>query len=1087
MTPALVWGQSGTVRSGKQPIPGATLVATQAGQKFTAITDVEGHFKFDGLAPGSWTVEASMFGFQPESKPVTTPAAPGSLDFNLQLRTLQLPNRAARLGGQPLGGQSGTPADSQLETELQNVESAALAPAEMPGAAAAVESDNESFLISGSLSQGLAQNSAPDFAGPLSGPGFGGGPEGRGPGEGDQAGQGPRGPGGPGGGGPGGPAGGFGGGGFGAGGLGGRGGPDGGGPGGPGGRFGGPRGPQAANGRQFGNRRRPTGIHGMATFSLNNSALDAKPFSLSGLDLSQPAYAQSRFGLALGGPLTIPKVVNDASTFFFLNYNGTRNRNPYTATSTVPTRLERSGNFSERLVGANPVQIYNPETHQPFAGNVIPQIDPVAQGLLPFIPLPNGSGLVNNYSFSTSVPQNTDNLNFQMQRNISQRNRLAFHLGFQRRDGETAHPFQFFDASSGTGWNTDLQWTRNVSAHLVSTARVAFSRNRNELTPFFANGADVAAQLGIQGTSSNPLNFGPPNLNFTNFGALSDGSATLTRNQGQTFSENLFYSHGKHAFTFGGQFQRSALNSRSDPNGRGTFNFTGLATSAVNAQGVPIASTGYDFGDFLLGLPQSSSIRYGDTSTYLRQNTWTGFVSDNWTVRPSITLNLGLRYEYFAPFTEKYGRLANLDSAPGFSAVSLVTPAQPGAYTGAFPAGLINPARTNFSPRIGVAWRVPYFRRSTIVRGGYGIYYNGQAYQSLAQKMAQQPPFAISSSINTSADNVLTLSNGFIAALPTQLTNTHAVDRNYHTPYAQTWNLAVQHQLPAGFFVEVGYLGTKGTHLDLQFLPNQGPPGSRSVVNGNQLGNASGFVFDTSGADSIMHSLQVRFARRFRGGISMNAFYTYSKSIDDSSTFGGAGNTVTQNWLDVAAERGLSSFDRRHSLNLNWVLTSPVAAAGSRFAPTGATGRLFKDWQLTGSITAQTGTPLTARVLGNSAQLAQTGGVGSGRADATGLAVDSGSGFFNLAAFTVPAPGTFGNAGRNTIPGPGLFSLNMGIGRSFQLGETSRRMEIRLESNNLLNHVSYSNVNTIVNGINYGVPTAASAMRSVTAFLRVRF
>jgi len=220
----------------------------------------------------------------------------------------------------------------------------------------------------------------------------------------------------------------------------------------------------------------------------------------------------------------------------------------------------------------------------------------------------------------------------------------------------------------------------------------------------------------------------------------------------------------------------------------------------------------------------------------------------------------------------------------------------------------------------------------------------------------------------------------------------------------------------------------------------------------------------------------------------MNAFYTYSKSIDDSSTFGGAGNTVAQNWLDISAERGLSSFDRRHSLTLNWILTSPVAATGSRYAPNGFTGRLLKDWQLTGAITAQTGTPLTARVLGNTAQLAQTSGVGSGRADSTGLPITSETGFFNLAAFAAPAPGEFGDAGRNTIPGPGLFSLNMGFGRSFQLGtETQRRLEIRLESNNVLNHVSYTNINTVVNGINYGIPTATAAMRSVNAVLRMRF
>jgi hypothetical protein len=154
-------------------------------------------------------------------------------------------------------------------------------------------------------------------------------------------------------------------------------------------------------------------------------------------------------------------------------------------------------------------------------------------------------------------------------------------------------------------------------------------------------------------------------------------------------------------------------------------------------------------------------------------------------------------------------------------------------------------------------------------------------------------------------------------------------------------------------------------------------------------------------------------------------------------------------------------------------------------AADGKVGRLLKDWQLSGSITAQTGNPLTARVLGNTQQLAQTGGIGSGRAEATGEPI-SGGDFFNLNAFTVPLTGTFGDAGRNTIPGPGLFSLNAAFARSFNLSER-RRIELRIETTNLTNHVSYTNLYTVVNAVNYGLPSAASGMRTVQAVLRLRF
>ena len=823
----------------------------------------------------------------------------------------------------------------------------------------------------------------------------------------------------------------------------------------------------------------------MMFFNLNNSSLDARPFSITGLDTRQPAYAQSRFGVVAGGPLVIPKLVKDPSTFFFVSYFGTRSRNPSTQVATVPTELQRQGDLSQSIQSGGPVQIFDPSTHQPFAGNVIPvsRLDPVSQKLLTYFPLPNQPGLVNNYELFASIPQNTDNAGLRIQRNITKADRLSFRINGQRRDGDAIQTFGFLDTTSGYGLNTNLGWTRNISPRLVSNAQVTFNRNVSRTTPFFANGADVAAELGIEGTSSNPLNFGPPNLNFTNFGALSDATPVLNRNQSQSGSESLVWSRGTHTFTWGGQYTRSDLNTQTDQNGRGTFNFTGLATSASGSKG-PVAGTGFDLADFLLGLPQSSSIRYGDSSTYFRQNSWAGYFVDDWKMRPSLTLNLGVRYEFFSPVSEKYGRMANLDIAPGYSAVAVVTPGAVGPYSGTFPSGLVNPDYKNFSPRLGLAWKVPQIKRSTIVRAGYGIYYNGQAYIPFGLRLAQQPPFAVSNSVNTSPQDVLTLTTGFLAVSPQDITNTYAIDRKYRTPYAQTWSVSVQHDLARGFFVELGYLGTKGTRLDVQTLPNEGPGG---LGNRLQLGNAVGFTYDQSIGNSIYHAAQVRINRRFSRGVSMQAFYSFSKSIDDSSSFGGAGNTVAQNWLDLAAERGLSSFDRRHSFDMNWMWTSPAGNAGSRISGNGWAGRLLRDWQLSGSITAQTGTPLTARTLGNTAKLAQTGGIGSGRAEATGLDLASATGFFNLAAFMAPPVGEFGDAGRNTIPGPSLVSLNAAFGRSFQFGESRRRLELRLEGNNVLNHVNYSNINTVVNATNYGLPVSAASMRSVTAVLRFRF
>ncbi len=1129
------FAQSGFVKAGDQPIPGATLTVTQGDQNFSTISDADGHYAFPPLAAGTWTVSVEMFGFETLKKDVDYATAPGAVNFDLQLKPSPVlqrlqefaarrnaaggngngtggagsrggfgrpgsPGGTAGANGRPGGttttaagnrgagnaGDNGQQLDQELQNELNSQQQNGAAPngGAAGGPASGNESGNEAFLISGSLSPGMTQGSQADS-----------GPDMR------FAGQGPNGLGGiagaegnPNAPGFGGSSGG-GGGGFGGGGFGGRGG--GGGFGGGRGGFGGLNGRRRGQtaGATFGNRRRRNQqIHGQASFTLTNSALNAKPFSINGLDIPQASYAQSRFSFIVGGPLVLGKIVKDPKTQFFITYFGTRARTPQLFTETVPTGAERIGNFSQatqslgRSATNAGVIISDPTTHVPFANSVIPpsMVNPIAQRLLNFYPLPNEAGNSNNYQFETAQANNADNLGVRIQRSITSVDRLSLNFQYQDRNGTRAQPFGYSDTSNGYGLNATLQWTRNLSSTAISNAQVRFNRNYNRVVPYFSLLPDIETQLQIPGVSSNPLDFGPPTLNFTNFATLNDSTPTLSRNQSQGVSESVSILKGLHSISIGGGYTRADLSSRTDPNARGTFNFTGVATSALNANGQPLPGTGYDLADFLLGYPQSSSIEYSQLSDYFRQNQFNGYAQDEWKARPNLTLILGVRYEYFSPFSEKYGHMANLDIAPGFTNVAVVTQNQPGLYTGIYPSGLINSDYNNFSPRMGLAWKLTRFKKSTVVRAGYGIYYNGQAYVQFANLLAEQPPFATSSSVNTSTSDVLTLQKGF-QTVASQISNTFAVDRNYRTPYAGTWNASVQRDLGRGFFTEILYMGTKGTGLDVRTAPNQPPPGSPQVLTQqNQLGNAVGFIYDQSVGNSIFNALHVRVVRRFNHGISLNALYQFAKSIDDSSTLGGGVATVAQNWLDIAAERGLSSFDVRHELSASFVWTSPVGAPGSRIASDRLVGRLLKDWQLSGAVTAQTGNPLTARVLGNSTQLAQTNGAGSERADATGEPIESSTGFFNLNAFAVPAPGTYGDAGRNTIPGPGLFNVNMAFARSFTFGER-RRIEFRVESNNVLNHVNYTSFYTIVNSVNYGLPSAAASTRTLDAVVRFRF
>lgn len=1055
----------GTVKFGGQPLPGATVTATEGDHRTVTTTDESGTYELTGLAPGTYTVEVQMFGFQTAHKQVQVGPASQPTEWSLELQTAR-PREPREFAGRPQQQQGGFRAAAQnTENEVDQLAAAAPRDNAPPPSANA----NEAFLVNGSLSNGL-QSGQDDFGlrGPLLGLQGPGGLPGAGI-EGQPGGI-PGTPGGPGAGGPGG--GGFGG---------GRSGGFGGGRGG----FGGPGGRRrpGGNGGFIGNRRNRgrQGIHGNMSFQWQGADTDAKSFSLSGQPVPQPNFNNYRWSGVLGGPLRIPGLLKGDSTFFTVSYYGTRGQSAFYNVGTVPTAAERSGDFSQTLINGVVPAIYNPATGAPFPGNVIPSslINPAAAGLLQYMPLPNLPGTVQNFDFVTAVPADTDNVSIRLNQNFGKNDRLSLTESFQRRKSDTAQLFGFLDPGSGFGDNTVLSWTHNVGSNALNTATLTFNRSRTTQDSYFSYGTNVAAELGIQGTSQEPVNFGPPTLSFTNFASLTDSLPSDAVVQYLSEGDSYSWVKHNHTLTFGGDFKRQDRNTTTDQNARGTFAFSGIATSQI-VNGQPVANTGFDFADFLLGLPQSSSVQFGGDSTYFRQNAWDGYANDDWRVNPNLTLMFGLRYEYYSPLSEKYGHLVNLDIAPGFSAVTPVLPGGIGPYSGAFPNSLIQPDRDGWAPRGGLAWK-PSSRHSTVVRLGYGIYYNPTALNHLATELSEQPPFAQTQTLTTSAANVLTLQNG-LATAPTNATvlNTYAVQKDYKVGYAQSWSVSVQQNLSRSFFFELSYLGTKGTDLDSETVPNRAPIGSSPLSSQNVLpiANAQQFIYDSSWGNSIYHAGQVRLMRRFSRNMSFNVLYTLSKSIDDSSTFGGVGNVVAQNAFDLSAERGLSSFNRTHVVNLNYVLSTPTESSSWK-----------RNWTLSGSALLESGTPLTARILGNQSNVAGTGVVGSGRAEATGLPIEDGSGYFNLAAFTAPLPGELGDAGRNTIPGPWSWSLNTAFGRYFTIGgEGSRkRLELRLETTNTLNHVNITNINTVVGSAQYGLPTIAGAMRTADINIRFRF
>ena len=433
--------------------------------------------------------------------------------------------------------------------------------------------------------------------------------------------------------------------------------------------------------------------------------------------------------------------------------------------------------------------------------------------------------------------------------------------------------------------------------------------------------------LGINGVSQNPANWGLPNLSFTNFGSLQDTNPVSDRNQTVSFTDQMIYTHKKHTLRWGGDFRRLEINTETASNPRGSFVFTGLNTSQI-VNGVPVAGTGFDFADFLLGLPQQTSVQYGTNPSgyHFRGNSWDLYAQDEWRVRSNLSFNIGLRYEYVSPFSETANQMVNLDIAPGLTAVAPVLPGQVGPLTGTFyPITLVNPDRHDFAPRVGIAWKV---HNDTVVRAGYGINYNTTAYANIAQDLAFQPPFSFTQTNVESSTNHLTLQNGFPVQPVNTITNNYAVNVNYPLGYVQIWNLDIQQTITPTLVLNLDYTGTKGTHLDLLDAPNRTPLGLLNPA-------VPAFYYEDSVADSNANAGTVRLRKRLAHAISIGGTYTWSKSLDNASTIGAGsalvsptgtvtGQTlVAQNPFNLKAEYGLSSFDQRNKFTADYLWELP--------------------------------------------------------------------------------------------------------------------------------------------------------------------
>ncbi len=838
---------------------------------------------------------------------------------------------------------------------------------------------------------------------------------------------------------------------------------------------------QFSLGPRFGNTTSGKSLYNfMLNLRVSDSALDARSYSIAGIDTTKPATSDLTGGFALQGPLKIPHLLKNGPNIF-IGYQRTRNSDSISTPALVPTLAQRAGDLSHVLdATGQPVVIYG-ASGQPIASNAVP-ISPQAQALLDLYPLPNVTGnALYNYQIPIVTDIHQDSLDSNASKTLGRKNQITG--SFSARSTRTSYNtlLNFTDATNGLGLASNINWSHTFNAHLRSNVGYQFSRQSQRVTPFWQNRANISAQAGISGNDQDPTYWGPPTLRFSNgITPLSDAQSSFTRDVTNGLSLILRWNHSPHNISAGFDLRRQQFNYLTQANPRGTFTFTGATTAAPGA-----LSGGSDFADFLLGRPDASAIAYGNADKYLRESVADLFITDDWRVTPQLTLNLGVRWEYGAPVTERKNRLVNLDVASGFAAVAPVVAGTPSStLTGRqYPTSLLEPDRTGIEPRLALSWR-PIAGSSLVVSAGYGVNSDTSVYQGLALQMAQQAPLSRSLTLQNSVACPLTLANGFIPCATTTA-QTFGVDPNFRVGLLHTWNLKVQKDLPGSLQFVATYLGNKGLNGVQEFLPNTYAPGAINPC----PSCPTGFIYLTSTGTSSRESGQLQLRRRLKSGFTASALYTFSKSLDDDSALGGQGAatlssaSIAQDWRNLRAERGLSSFDQRHLLNVQVQYTTGMGKGGGSLM-SGWRGRAYKEWTVQTQIDAGSGLPETPFVAASIV----SGYSSIIRPDVTGASIHAAPAgrSLNPGAYIAPLPGQFGNARRNSITGPNQFLLNAAMLRTFRLPH-KLNLDVQVAASNAINHVSYSSWVTNINSPQFGLPAAARSMRSLQTSLRLRF
>lgn len=853
-------------------------------------------------------------------------------------------------------------------------------------------------------------------------------------------------------------------------------------------------------------------IHGAAWEFLRNDAMDAKSFFAQSVE----PLKRNQFGATVGGPIHRDK------TFFFAYYEGLRNRQGETTSATVPTALEKQGDFGQLCTQAGGAfdgsgicsapngQLINEFSGQPFPYNRLPFINSISQNLLPYFPDPNGpSSQPNLYTTTQTLDQNNDQFGVRVDHYLTAKDVLNFRYMFSQ--GNSTDPLSTAGANLpgfpvGEGQraqNFVAQETHTFSPTLTGVARFSFLRNKYLFTEHLNH--TTPASLGFQYAPSLDAAIGPPFVQISGYASVGDPITGPRNTYEDAFdlSASLTWIHGRHDMKFGGGYGHDSVNLLFGIASNGFFVF---APAPVNDA----------FASFLFGQPVFFLQGGGDPTRGLRGNSMNLYAQDSYRLTPRLTVNAGLRYELPFPYTEIHNRMNLFD--PGVQSTVFPNAPEGLLFPGdhGVPRGLIPADKTAFAPRVGLAWDVRG-NAKWVVNAAYGIfyepYYTGQG--GPLQAPVSAAPFLSTPQLNfpNFADpfNGGNPFNGSFAQPMTLLT----VDKNLRLPYAQDWNLNIQKSFGANWLAEIGYVGTKGTKLPrfiegnpAVFVPGQSTEDNvdeRRLYSGCTLTGTTPCNFASVGliagvANSSYNALEMSLKKRFGHGLSFLTSYTLSKTLDDVSSLNITGsasqsvageNDLAQNPFDLPAERGRSMFDSRHRLVLSYEWMLPFWNK-----PQSWYQYILGHWQVNGITTIMSGTPFTVydsndvSLQGGAPEIS---GFSSNRPNLVG---DPNSGprtpqkWFNTSAFQqldpVTQAGQFGNAGRNIVQGPGYQQWDFSAFKNFKIHE-SKAVQFRAELFNIFNHPNFRLPNNDISSPNFGAISEAQPGRLVQLALKFLF